>query len=176
MSALRSVSVAVLVLACMGACVRAPSTANAGEALPTVAAMQVPIDASTPVAPDAKQAPSPYAAEVKALGQIRDRFGFERKFVQVAPGLDDAQLVNLAKRLHALEPEAWFWMLDDGTQAAQMMEALPRTAQGDMQGYPADWVERHTVAHVVMELMPGGGKRWVLAKRSGSDVLAVLED
>jgi hypothetical protein len=67
-------------------------------------------------------------------------------------------------------------MLDDGAQAVQMMEALPRTAQGDMQGYPGDWVEQHTVAHVVMELVPGGGRRWVLAKRSGSDVLAVLEE
>lgn len=161
-------------VACLGACARPASTA-AGDATPTAtpAASAVPAAAA---AQDVQQAPSPYTAEVKVFGQVTDRFGFVRKYVQVAPGLDDTQLVDLGKRLHALEPKTWFWMLDDGAQAAQMMEALPRTAQGDMQGYPGEWVEQHTVAHVVMELVPGGGKRWVLAKRSGSDVMAVLEE
>ncbi len=173
MSATRPAFLLVLLLAaCASACARTPGDvpATAAATTATAATGQAPATADR-----GASTPSPYAAEVKALGQVTDRFGFERKYVQVAPGLDDAQLADLARRLHALEPETWFWMLDDGSQAAQMMEALPRTAQGDMTGYPADWVERHTVAHVVMELVPGGGRRWVLAKGSGSDVIAVLE-
>lgn len=119
--------------------------------------------------------PSPYDAQVKEFGAVTDRYGFERKYVQVAVGLSETQLIELAQRLHAREPETWFWMLDDDAQAAQMMEALPRTAQGDMSGYPREWVEQHTVAHVVMELVPGGDRRWVLARGTGSEVMTVLD-
>jgi hypothetical protein len=117
---------------------------------------------------------SPYVTEVKALGEFTDGYGFLRKYVQIAPGLSDAQLIDLARRLHALEPKTWFWMLDDGAQAKQMMEALPRTAEGDFSGYPRKWVEQHTSAHIVMEIVPRRGRRWVLAKGSGGDVMATL--
>lgn len=119
--------------------------------------------------------PSPYDAEVKVLGEFTDRFGFKRKYVQVTAGLTDAQVIALAHRLHALEPETWFWMLDDDTQAKQMMTTLPNTAQGNYQGYPLKWVEQHTVVHVVLQLVPHAPKRWVLIKGDGeSDVIAVL--
>lgn len=119
--------------------------------------------------------PSPYDAQVKALGEITDRYGFRRKYVVVSPGLSDAQVVELAKQLHAGEPKTLFWMLNDQTKAPQMMKALPRTALGDYKGYPLEWVEKHTAGQIMMELMPGGGKRYVVYRGAGSDVISVLD-
>lgn len=125
--------------------------------------------ASAPVAP------SPYDTQVKLFGEFTDRYGYRRRYVQVAPGLDDAQVVTLAGRLHAGEPDTWFWLLDDDALAQQMMKTLPKTADGDLSGYPLDWVKAHTVAQIALELMPGGGKRWVVYRGAGSDVMEVLD-
>lgn len=137
------------------------------------AVAQVPAVGKTAIAPPSSPS-SERAGEVRTstapavlrtLGDYTDPRGFRRLYLLVPPGLEDAQIVALARRVHAKEKNAWLWLLDSDEKAAQMMSALPRTAQGDMQGYPGKWVEAHTVAHSSLELMPkGGGKRWALYK------------
>ena len=81
------------------------------------------------------------AAPLRTLGEYTDPHGIRRLYLLVSPNLSDAQIMTLAQAVHAKEKNAWLWLLDSDEKAAQMMEALPRTAQGDMAGYPA--VHRH---------------------------------
>lgn len=105
------------------------------------------------------------AAPLRTLGEYTDPHGIRRLYLLVSPNLSDAQIMTLAQAVHAKEKNAWLWLLDSDEKAAQMMEALPRTAQGDMAGYPGTWVQAHTVAHSQQELLPkGAGKRWALYK------------
>lgn len=105
------------------------------------------------------------AAPLRTLGEYTDPHGIRRLYLLVSPSLSDAQIMTLVQAVHAKEKNAWLWLLDSDEKAAQMMEALPRTAQGDMAGYPGAWVQAHTVAHSQQELLPkGAGKRWALYK------------
>lgn len=115
--------------------------------------------------------------EGKILGRFRDRLGFERIFVQLTPELREAQLVAIARAWHIREPEGWFWFLNDGEKADEMLNALPDVQQGNAANYPAEWVAAHSLGHIQMELLPGGGKRWTLmrgAERTGMP-LAILD-
>jgi hypothetical protein len=123
---------------------------------------------------DAKPSSPPYDGEVSLLGTFTDRRGFVRKYVRVTSGISDKQVIDLARKLHKIEPKTWFWMLDDDSQSRQLMATLPRVEQGDDTGYPLEWVKRHSVAHVYPLSTPSG-RRWVVAKGWGSDALATLE-
>ena len=168
-------------MVCLSGCDRAASDhVNDTGAVRTATVVDSPAAADTQRAQTPPQAQpttqSPYLSEARALGEYTDQRGFRRKYVRVAPGLSDAQLTDLGKRLHAQEKNAWLWLLDDDTQAKQMLESLPATERGDLRNYPGKWVEAHAVAHSVMEIVPGGGRRWVLYKGPYTQAqLAVLE-
>lgn len=111
------------------------------------------------------QPPSNASAAARPIGEFTDRHGFRRKYYVVPAGLSDAQLTELAQRLHAAEKNAWLWLLDSDEKARQMMEAAPRTQDGDLKDYPGQWVEKHTAAHSGLEILPHGkGRRWALFK------------
>lgn len=110
------------------------------------------------------------------LGRFRDRFGFERIYVKLRPGLSAEQFIVIGRQWHRREPDGWFWFLDDDGKAGQLLTSLPETERGDLSNYPVEWVRGHSLGHIQMELLPGGGQRWVLMPgfaRSG-DPLAVL--
>lgn len=119
--------------------------------------------------------PDPYAAEVKAWGEITDRFGHLRKYVQVAPGLKEDQLVKLATRLHQGEPETWFYLYDDDAKLQDLVDSLPDTAKSDLSDFPVDWSQEHLVAQLVLEIMPEEGSRYVVYRGSSSDLIGVVE-
>ena len=111
------------------------------------------------------------------LGRFKDRLGFERIFVQLPPGTGSKDLIAIGSAWHVREPEGWFWFLDDGEKAQQMLAAMPEAEKGDLSNYPGAWVASHSLGHIQMELLPGGGRRWTLmpgAERVG-EPLAVLE-
>lgn len=131
-----------------------------------------PSAAATVTAPEA--AASPYDAEVKALGTFTDRNGFLRKYVLVAPGLSDRQLLTLARRLHRIEPDTWFWFMDDDGGIESLLASLPQTEQGDDSHFPVQYVQQHAVAHMQMNVGGANGRQWVLEHGAGSDVIAPL--
>jgi len=99
--------------------------------------------------------------QVDVIADLEDGYGFRRVYA-VAPDLaDDEAVVDLMTRLHEEEPDAWWWLYDSDEQAEVLAETLPRTAEGDTDGYPADWVEEHTVAHLVLET-DGSNRQWVI--------------
>ena len=111
--------------------------------------------------------PSPSSASpvARPIGEFTDRHGFRRKYYVVPAGLSDAQLTELAQRLHATEKNAWLWLLDSDEKARQMMETVSKTQDGDLKNYPGQWVEKHTAAHSALEVLPHGkGRRWALFK------------
>ncbi len=113
----------------------------------------------------------------KVLGRFKDRLGFERIYVQLTPGLRDAQFIAIARAWHIREPKGWFWFLDDDEKSDEMLNTLPEVQQGNAANYPAEWVAAHSLGHIQMELLPGGGKRWTLmrgAERTGTP-LAILD-
>jgi len=154
----------------------APALPASGTASEAMAAVDKPgsFTADATANPEGGDAAVP-ADVVRTFTALTDRYGILRKYLQVKPGLDDAALTALARTLHGAEPETWFWLLDDDAQAPALIEALPRTAQGDNTGYPIDWVQAHTVANLRMEVNPDGGERWVLARGWGSDVITTLD-
>jgi hypothetical protein len=112
----------------------------------------------------------------KVLGRFIDQFGFERIYVKLPSDLSAEQLIVIGRQWHSKEPDGWFWFLDDDGKAAQLLASLPETEHGDLSDYPAEWMKAHSLGHIQMELLPGGGRRWVLMsgfERSG-DPLAVL--
>jgi len=144
-----------------------------GASAPATAPKAAP-EPSAATKPPSSDDTSP-AAVVRTFVALKDRYGILRKYIQVRPGMDDEALKALAAELHRQEPQTWFWLLDDDAQAPALIESLPRTAKGDNTGYPIKWVQAHTVAHVQMEVQPGGGERWVLARGWGSDVITTLD-
>jgi hypothetical protein len=113
----------------------------------------------------------------RVLGRFRDRFGFDRIYVELQQaGPVTERFVSIAREWHRREPKGWFWFLDDAAKAKQLLASLPETEHGDLSHYPVTWVKAHTLGHIQMELLPGGGRRWVLMpgiERSGNP-LAVL--
>ncbi len=71
-------------------------------------------------------------------------------------------------------PDAWWWLYRSDEMADVLAESLPRTAEGDLEGYPAAWVEENTLAHLV--LMTDGAVRywWVLKGWDSQTELARL--
>ena len=115
------------------------------------------------------------AVQAKVVGEYKDGIGIRRKYYVVPADLSDAQLIALATQLHRTEKDAWLWLLNSDTQAAQMMAALPKTVQGDFSNYPGKWVEQHTAGHTGLQALPKGkGRQWVLMKGPYSEQLAVL--
>lgn len=114
----------------------------------------------------------------RELGRHTNRFGFQHVYVLVEPNLSSDTIVAIAREWHVREPGSWFWFLDDDAKAQQLLEALPRVEKGDLDGYPRDWVAKHTVANVAMLLIPGGAKKMAVMPGSArmGDPLAVLED
>lgn len=112
---------------------------------------------------------SPYAQPItintaKPIGEFTDNYGFRRKYYVVPASLNDAQLAELGRLLHAKEKNAWLWLLNSDEKAKQMMDTVEKTKNGDLDGYPGEWVEKHTAARSSLNFMPGGGRQWLLFK------------
>lgn len=118
-------------------------------------------------------ASSPYDAQVKMLGGFTDRHGFLRKYVLVSPGLSDKQLLTLARQLHRIEPDTWFWFIDDDSQIHALLASLPKSEKGDDRGFPTQYVQQHVLAHVELDV-GSKGRQWVLKRGAGSELLAPL--
>ena len=102
----------------------------------------------------------------KPIGGFTDSRGFHRRYFVVPAGLSDAQLTELARLLHAREKVAWLWLLDSDEKAQQMMDTVEKVRWDNSHGYPAAWVEKHTVAHSSLVYLPPNAKarQWVLFK------------
>lgn len=98
---------------------------------------------------------------VQIVTDLEDGYGFRRVYAVAESGLSDDAVVDLMTELHEEEPDAWWWLYDSDEQADVLADALPRTMEGDMEGYPAEWVEEHTVAHLVMET-DGSNRQWTI--------------
>lgn len=110
----------------------------------------------------------------RPLGNTKDGFGFDRRYVQVTTQLSDDQLVEEARSMRGQYPKGWFWMLDDDARFPAMWANLRTPTEP---AYPLEWVQQHTVANVALELDGRGGRTWVLYKgTSGSDKIADLAE
>ena len=104
----------------------------------------------------------------RALGHLPDS-GRHLRICQVPQGMNDQQIIDLARQLHADQPKDTIWLLDDKSQIRQLLASLPKTAQGDFSTYPREWFDKHCVASI--QLAVGGGKSyWVVVKGSSTDV------
>jgi ferredoxin-NADP reductase len=119
------------------------------------------------------QASDDAGAKVKVLGEFTNRYKLTNKYVLVAPGLGQDEFLAIAKTLHASEPQVTFWMLDDDSQAPQLIASLKEIEAGNSASYPADWANEHIVANLQEWLGPNG-RHWVLCKGSGMDKIAEL--
>lgn len=108
--------------------------------------------------------PQASAGDVRAIGDFTDGYGFQRRYFVVPAGLEARKLIGIAETLHRESPQAYLWLLDSDEKAAQMMAAMPAALKGETDGYPADWVAEHTAAHLELQLVPKGGRRWALIK------------
>lgn len=122
-----------------------------------------PLSAPSPQTDPTQFPITPVAEHV--LGEFTDSRGFRRLYLLVSPELSDAQIVDLARRVHAREDGAWLWFLNSDEKIAQVLATLPATEKGDTSQYPGQWVEAHTVAHSAMEVVLGEKRsRWRLFK------------
>lgn len=122
---------------------------------------------------------SPAIAPVRTLGTFTNRLGFRHLYLLIPTGLDDAQMVALAKSVHVREKDAWLWLLDSDEQASALLAALPKVEKGDVASLPREWFRAHTRAYSVLEIVPkaqGGGRRWALYRGpyATEDLLTVL--
>lgn len=102
------------------------------------------------------------SGEGRKLGQFVTRHGFRRLYVLLPAGLDDAGIIALAQQWHQREPDAWLWLLDDDSQFPKLLETLPKTEQGELADFPAEWIKQHAVANLALVLYPDRSRRWVL--------------
>lgn len=119
-------------------------------------------------------APDSGNASAKPIGEFTTGQGLHRAYYLVSPGLSDAEVVTLAKRLHEQQPDSWLWLMDDEAQMPQLLESLPQAERGDLSNYPTMWVQQHTVAHSVITVGEGP-REWVLFKGAdpGTELVAI---
>lgn len=122
----------------------------------------------------ARVAAAPADGMVESLGSFTDGLNYVRKYVLVDKRLTEAQLIRLAKRLHAEEPRTWFWLFDDKSKFPVFWATVRNTEHGDVRDYPLDWVRDHTVGHIGLQLRPHAPTHWVLMRGRGADVLQEL--
>ena len=93
----------------------------------------------------------------RVLGAYTTPRNLHRKYVLIDAGLSDDRLVETARRLHRIEPDTWYYLMDDDSRFDEMLAALPKTARGDYADWPAEYVEAHFVARV-MQVIQGDGE------------------
>jgi hypothetical protein len=110
----------------------------------------------------------------KVLGEFVNRFKITNKYVLVKPGLREAKLLELAKKLHRAEPKVAFWFLDDDAQFPQLLKSLPEVEAGNSANVPFDWFKKHVVANMQEWISSEKGRYWVLCKGDGVDKIAEI--
>ncbi|ALG84929.1 hypothetical protein [Gordonia phthalatica] len=100
-------------------------------------------------------------SQAEPIGSFTTAQGFERQYYLIPKGMSGAKFIELAEAVHEFNPETWLWFMDDDSEMPALLASLPKTEKGDLEGFPREWVARHTVGHSVLEI--GGGPRtWVL--------------
>lgn len=168
---------ALLLAAALAGCDR-PSTTTSAPAVAASATAAAASEGNAMPAATSSSTP-PAIAPVRTLGTFTNRLGFRHLYLLVPTGLSDAQLVALAKGVHAREKDAWLWLLDSDAQADALLAALPKVEKGDAVSLPREWFRAHTRAYSVLEIVPkaqGGGRRWALYRGpyATEDLLTVL--
>jgi len=133
-------------------------------AVPAVGVSQVKTD------PDAEP-------QVKVLGTYTNRYKMVNKYVLVAKGLTEDELIELASNLHRNERDVSFWFLDDGSKSSQMLGWIKAYGEGKADATEPifDWIADHTVANLQPWVDGKRGKFWVLSKGIGMVKIAEIE-
>ncbi|MFL6276202.1 MAG: hypothetical protein ACJ74G_13520 [Blastocatellia bacterium] len=114
--------------------------------------------------------------QVRVLGTFTNRFKMVNKYILVAKGLSEAELVKMASSLHQAEPEVNFWLLDNASKSEQMLKWVKAYEAGKATAFDPvfEWIGDHTVANL-QQWGLGSGKHWVLSKGIGMDKIADIE-
>lgn len=114
--------------------------------------------------------------QVRVLGAYTNRYKMVNKYVLVAKGLSEEELVKLARSLHRAEPEVSFWFVDDASKSVQMLKWVKAYGAGEADASDPmfDWIAQHMVANL-QQYGLGSGKRWVLSKGLWGDKIAEIE-
>ena len=83
------------------------------------------------------------------------------------------QYIAAAEKIHAAEPDAWFFFFDDGEK---IDEILAVNQSGDLSRFPAAWMKAHLIGSTSLQLDPKTrSKQWVLHEgEARSDYIATL--
>lgn len=93
---------------------------------------------------------------LREMGDFTSAHNIRRKYILVEPSLDDDVIVDIAQQLHALEPEVWYYLMDNDSDFDAMLKALPETEQSNYENWPYDYVEKHYVGRVMQEIRADG--------------------
>lgn len=107
---------------------------------------------------------------IRTLGTFTNRRQFRQLYLLVPKGLSEAQLAALAQSVHSKEKDAHLWLLDDDSEFAKALEALPRIEKGEPHTFPSEWFDKHVVARTTLVIFPGGGREWILLRGDSYDV------
>ena len=93
---------------------------------------------------------------LREMGDFTSAHNIHRKYILVEPSLDDDVIVDIARQLHALESEVWYYLMDNDSEFDTMLKALPETEQSNYENWPYDYVEKHYVGRVMQEIRADG--------------------
>jgi len=98
------------------------------------------------------------------------------KYVLIAKGISEAQLIDLATKLHHAESKTNYWLLDNGSKAIQMMKWVRDYGDGKaaLTDPILDWIAAHMVANL-QQYGFGSNEHWVLAKGMWADKIADIK-
>lgn len=117
---------------------------------------------------DTSSEPNDITMQAEPLGSFVTAAGTEQQYFLVPTTLGGEEFVELAEAVHETNPEADQWFLDDSSQMPALLAALPEAEKGNRDGFPTEWVDKHTVGHSMVQNVDGS-RTWVLFKGTGTD-------
>lgn len=118
------------------------------------------------------------------------QWGRINKYILVKPDVSEAEMVELARKLHRAEPTTGFYFVDDDSRIAELKALLdqkPDNVEEVLAGEKAQelqaWQSQHTKGHVTSVIQTKDGKmfhQWILLRGTSldpaTDTIAVLEE
>ncbi len=90
----------------------------------------------------------------------------------IPPGLNRAELIKTAQKLHDDEPNTNLILVDDESGLADYVEYAKAASKGNMEAeMPKEWADKHIVGNV-QKWMSG---EWFLCESNGYEKIAALE-